>query len=213
MHYAVQLAVWHSNPPPLPFCSLLSTSSPPPSTSQDLMTSNQNLMTSNPLVSLPPTLSSQSRIEKAALSSRLLPSSFSLHVFRFTQSCFQWPLPSNFPPIFPRSCSSRWKVGVLILLHHEKLPAQSGTTLWARSAILFSLFHSRCWHHSQILNLCLISFLFPHQWVHTLRLHCCLTFVFSFVCPHLLTGSIYWSQNTMWVNNRPLQTSGYYSSL
>lgn len=141
----------------------------------------------------PPTLSLQSLIENAALSSRLLPSSFSLHVFRFTQSRFQWPHPSNFPPIFPCSCSSRWKVGVVILLHHEKLPAQSGTTLWARSAILFSLFHSCCWPHSQILNLCLISFLFPRQWVHTLQLYCCLTIVFSFVCPHLLTGSIYWS--------------------
>lgn len=43
--------------------------------------------------------------------------------FHFTQSCFQWPHPSNFPPIFPCSCSSRWKVCVLILLHHKKAPS------------------------------------------------------------------------------------------
>lgn len=188
MHYAAQLAVWHFNPPP-PFPSALC--SLPPSFPL-LLPKTSWLQT--PLFSLPPNpLFAISHWKRCSLLPA--PTFFILAShFHFTQSCFQWPHPSNFPPIFPCSCSSRWKVGVLILLHHEKLPAQSGTTLWARSAILFSVFHSRCWPHSQILNLCLISFLFPRQWVHTLRLYCCLTIVFSFVCPHLLlTGSIYWS--------------------
>lgn len=114
--------------------------------------------------------------------------------FHFTQSCFQWPTPLislQFSPV-PAARGEKFASWYCYII--KKLPAQSGTTLWARSAILFSVFHSRCWPHSQILNLCLISFLFPRQWVHTLRLYCCLTIVFSFVCPHLLlTGSIYWS--------------------
>lgn len=142
----------------------------------------------------PPTLYLQSLIENAALSSRLLPSSFSLHIFTSHNPASSDPTPLISLQFSPVPAARGEKLASWYCYIIKKLPAQSGTTLWARSAILFSVFHSRCWPHSQILNLCLISFLFPRQWVHTLRLYCCLTIVFSFVCPHLLlTGSIYWS--------------------
>lgn len=116
MHYAAQLAVWHFNPPPLPFCSLLSTSFLPPSSSQDLMTSN-------PFVFFAPQPSICNLSLKTLLSP---PGSYLLHSrFTFSLHTILLPVthPSNFPPIFPCSCSSRWKVCVLILLHHKKAPS------------------------------------------------------------------------------------------
>lgn len=87
MHYAAQLAVWHFNPPPpslLLFALYLLPSPfffPRP---HDF----------KPLCFLcPPTLYLQSLIENAALSSRLLPSSFSLHIFTSHNPASSDPTP------------------------------------------------------------------------------------------------------------------------
>lgn len=84
--------------------------------------SSLDLMTPNPPVSLPFTLFTISH-SKTALSSLLIPSSFSIWVLAFSFPAFTDLAFLISLLLFSLPAARRWKVWLMILLYHEKLPA------------------------------------------------------------------------------------------